>query len=127
MDLIRIPNPSELPQTPDPLNLVRQKVADEIRRASVYQKHASIVFKQDPLFSKEQWHTTSRNFGYKEIIWDLDMFEKIKTECLEKGYVKVNIEKGSKTIRYGQYGVNVCNRIIFYISWDVDSSECGCK
>ena len=121
MDLVKIPHPSELPQAPDPLNLIRQKVADEIQSASVYQKHVSIVFKKDPLFCTEQWKT-SQNFGHREITWNLDMFEKIIGECLEMGYANANIKKVYKTLAAGGYGVSVCDRVEMYISWDHDHS-----
>nr|QBK85759.1 MAG: hypothetical protein LCMAC101_03540 [Marseillevirus LCMAC101] len=118
MDLIKIPTPSELPQSPDPLNAIRQKVADEIRRASVYQKHVSVVFKKDPLFCTGQF-VKSQNFGYTKTMWDLDMFEKIVEECLGMGYLNVRIKEGCKTVGSGGYGVSICDSIVMYISWDV--------
>ncbi len=120
MDPIKIPNPSELPQTPDPLNFIRQKVVDEIRFASVYQKHVSIVFKKDPLFCKEDF--VPQNLVYTKIVWDLDMFEKIVEECLGLGYLNVSIKKEYKT--GGRCcGPPVCDHVVMYISWDVDSLE----
>ena len=75
MDPIKIPTPAELPQFPDQSNLIRQKVADEIRRVSVYQKHASIVFEMNPFFCTKEL-ISSQTFGYTKITWNLDMFEK---------------------------------------------------
>ena len=122
MEPIIIPNPIELPQSPDPINFVRRKVSDEIRQASCYQKHVSIVFKKNPLFCTEQWKSV-QNFGHFQITWNLEMFEKIAAECLEMGYSNVSIKKEYKTIEGGGYGVSRCDRIVMYISWDVNSPE----
>ena len=121
MEPIIIPTPAELPQIPVPINFIRQRVSDEIREASCYQKHVSIVFKQNPLFCTEQWNNT-QSFGYKEITWNLEMFEQIARECLEMGYSNVSIKKEYKTKGGGGYGVSTCDRIVMYISWDVSLS-----
>lgn len=117
MEEVKIPIPTELPPNPDPLNLIRQRVADEIRRASVYQKHVSIVFKQDPLLCIREMKQ-SRNLVYPVITWNIDMFKKVAAECGMMGY-KVDIEKRSKTASCGNYGVNVIDRVIMDIKWDV--------
>ena len=123
MDPIKIPTPAELPQFLDPSNFIRQKVADEIRRASVYQKHVSIVFKKNMLFCTEEF-ISSQTFGYTKITWNLDIFEKIVEECLGMGYLNASIKKGYKTVGGGGgYGASVCDNVVMYISWDVDSLE----
>ena len=125
MELIGIPTPSELPQFPDPLNFIRQKVADGIRHASVYQKHVSIVFKKNPLFCKEEFVPAGQNFAYTNVTWNLDMFEKIVGECLEMGYLDVSIKKGYTT-KSGNYGVSICDHIVMYMSWNIDSPVANC-
>ena len=120
MDSTKIPIPSELPQSPDPLNFIRQKVVRGIRRASVYQKYASIVFKEDPLLCTKRMEI-SPNFGYTVITWNLDLFEKIAEECREMGYLNVSVEKKFKEIGDGGYGASVNDRIVMYMSWDFSS------
>lgn len=126
MDLVRIPTPSELPQFPDPLNFIRQKIADGIKHASVYQKHVSIVFKKNSLFCKEEFVPVAQNFAYTKVVWDLDMFEKIVEECLEMGYLDVSVKKGYTTVNSGNYGCSVCDHIVMYMSWNVENTVANC-
>ena len=126
MDLVRIPTPAELPQFPDPLNFIRQKIADGIKHASVYQKHVSIVFKKNSIFCKEEFISVGQNFAHNKIIWNLDMFEKIVEECLEMGYLDVSIKKGYTTTGGGNYGAPICDHIVMYMSWNNDSPVANC-
>jgi len=116
MEIVKIPIPSALPKSPDPLNLIRQKVAGEVQRASVYQKHVSVVFKQDPLLCTREMKT-SRTLAYPVFAWNMPMFEEVAKECRKMGY-RVEVKEQYKTANCGSYGVHINDRVVMNIKWE---------
>ena len=123
MEPVKIPHVSELPESVDPMDHIRRKVAKGIRRACTSTKFAKIAFPPNDLYSTMTSETMDDEWGkpvmrYERNKWNMDLFKKAGQECMDFGYSAVILENHFEKIRLGKYGTNRLIHLVVQVMWD---------